>query len=508
MPGRCLVGAMLLWCGIARVGQTADRTIPPAGEWLQKIDQTDLKRHCAVLAADSMEGRAAGTRGGQAAAAYLVAELRKLGLEPAGEGKDYRQTFGTNYVNLLARIPGSDPVLREEWIVLGAHYDHVGYGNSQNSFGPIGQIHNGADDNASGTALLLELAQAFVSRPVRCRRTLVLAWWDAEEAGLLGSDFWVKQALPRKTHVKLAINLDMVGRMQQERVLVMGWRSAAGLRRLLAEYNTPLGLTLQFEPRLTADSDHYSFYAAQIPVLHFDTGKHADYHRPSDDIDKLNWEGMQRLGHLMARVVEAAADAPVLPAFRLESWREGPSPVFDTAARRPPPVRLGITWNQQELAHGRVIVQDVVTNSPAYRAGLRRGDRLVRFAGWQEGSFAELRTAIITAPAQVELAWKRPPTEELLTATATLQGEPVRCGLIVAADPALPQTLTVTEVVESSPADRAGLQPGDNLLQWNDSAVSSSEDLARRVQTEAGLVRLLLEREGRVLEKMLDLPPL
>lgn len=499
--------AVLSSSGNTPAGASADRTVRDQGDWVAKIDTADLKRHCSVLAADSFEGRAAGTRGGQAAAAYLIAEFRKLKLEPAGEDKDYRQPFGLSYANILARIPGSDPILRDELIVLGAHYDHVGYGNSQNSFGPLGQVHNGADDNASGTAVVLEIAQALMSRGAPPRRSILLALWDAEEAGLLGSEHWVKQDPSRRAQVKLAINLDMVGRMQHDRVMVMGWRSAAGLRQLLAEHNGAYSLAFQFEPRVTADSDHYSFYAGQIPVLHFDTGKHPDYHRPTDDVEKLNWDGMQRLGHTIARLVATAADAPSLPRFRLESWREGPAPTYDPQLRKAPPVRLGVSWNPRELAKGNVEVLDVAAQSPAAQAGLRKGDRLVQFAGWKEGTFADLRAAITTAPAHVAIAWRRPGSDELLTATVALQGEPVRCGLVVAADPALPQTLTITHVVDSSPADLAGLQPGDNLLQWGDAAVGSAEELARRVQSDVGPVRLLVEREGRLAVKRVDLPP-
>jgi len=476
-------------------------------EWLQQIDVSDLKRHCTVLAADALEGREAGSRGGQAAAAYLVSEFRRLGLEPAGDGKDFRQSFGQNYSNVLARLPGSDDALRDECVVIGAHYDHVGYGNSSNSHGPLGQIHNGADDNASGVSVLLELAQALRVVPAPMRRTVVIAAWDAEEIGLLGSQHWVNQLGPRRKSVKLGVNIDMIGRMQTDRVMVVGWRSAAGLRSRLVEQNGPANIAFQFEPQVQNDSDHYSLYAGQIPVLHFDTGKHPDYHRPSDDVDKLKWDDMVRLAQVVARLVRAAADDPTLPAFRPDCFREPTATHWDPRARKPAPVRLGVSWSSEELKQGRIKVVSIAPQSPAQRIGLQPGDEFLEFDCWKQGTYDELRTVITCAPPSTRLVWRRPNVPEPMSATCRLTGEQVRCGIGLLPDPAMPGTFTVTHVVETSPADRAGLQPGDVLLQWGHEPVPAPEELARRVQNDSGPIRVVFEREGRVNAKTLELPP-
>ena len=151
---------------------------------LESIQVEDLTGHTDTLADDAFEGREAGTRAGKATSNYLMKQLEKYGLAPAGDRGSYFQQFG-GYRNVLAVLPGSDEKLKHEYIVLGAHYDHVGYGMKKNSYGP-GYIHNGADDNASGTAALLEVAQALTLLPEAPRRSILIAFWDAEEQGLLG----------------------------------------------------------------------------------------------------------------------------------------------------------------------------------------------------------------------------------------------------------------------------------------------------------------------------------
>jgi Zn-dependent M28 family amino/carboxypeptidase len=146
----------------------------------------DAQRHVAALADDAFEGREGGSRGGRAAGAYVVGHLEKLGLEPAGDAGGYYQQLG-GMRNILALARGSDPSVAGELIVVGAHYDHVGYGNAANSYGPFGFGHNGAADNASGVAGLLEVAEAMQHLPRRPRRPILFAFWDGEEKGLLGS---------------------------------------------------------------------------------------------------------------------------------------------------------------------------------------------------------------------------------------------------------------------------------------------------------------------------------
>src|SRR5262249_39469180 len=152
---------------------------------LATITIEDLRKHVDVLANDTFEGREAGSRGGHAAATYVGRELQRLKLPGGAADGGYYQGFGNQCRNILAVLEGSDPELKKDYIVISAHYDHVGYGNSTNSYGPTGYIHNGADDNASGVSGLLELIEAILQLDVRPKRSILFAFWDSEESGLL-----------------------------------------------------------------------------------------------------------------------------------------------------------------------------------------------------------------------------------------------------------------------------------------------------------------------------------
>ena len=158
-------------------------------------------------------------------------------------------------------LPGSDPKFRDQVIVVGAHYDHVGYGGRL-SLGPSGYIHPGADDNASGTAAVLELAKAFTVLSAAPKRSIVFAAWDAEEKGLLGSKYWVAHPTLPLEHVVAAVNLDMIGRLRDEHLIVFGVRSGYGWRRLLSSQNVDAGLQLDFSWSLKPNADHYPFFDA------------------------------------------------------------------------------------------------------------------------------------------------------------------------------------------------------------------------------------------------------
>ena len=452
-----------------------------------------LKRHAGFLASDTLEGRQAGTQGGQAAAAYLVRELKQIGLQPAGNGGDYRQLFGPNYANVLAQLPGTDATLHREFILIGAHFDHVGFGSPQNSYGPYGQIHNGADDNASGVSVLLELARFLAASGPR-PRTVVFAFWDAEEAGLLGSRHWLANPTLPKDQLKLAINVDMIGRLREDRVIVMGWRSAAGLRLQLAEQNRETRLAFRFEPVVTDDSDHYPFYAGRIPTLHFDTAKHDEYHRPSDDVPLLNWNGMARVGTLLAGVIDSSARAAQLPAFRPECWQE-PAPPPLQAVKTPAPVRLGVIWKTDRVQPGRLEVLQVTPGYPAATAGLRPGDALLAFGDWKPGSVDEFRSIILAAPEEVSISWVRGDNTEQQTRIQLREPQEVS-GLRFQHDPALPGAAVIQRVIESSPADQLGLWPGDVLLSLDGKPITGFTAFTTQWQQAREPRVLQVERRG------------
>ncbi len=471
---------------------------------LSRIDLNDVKRHVSTLASDSLEGREAGTRGGKAAAAYLRSELKAI------RGKvrlpvEQIQEFGREYQNLLVFMPGSDESLRDEVIVVGSHYDHVGYGNATNSKGPFGQIHNGADDNASGTAAILELIEAFSSLDVPPSRSLLFAFWDAEEAGLLGSKHWVANPTIPLHNLRMVLNIDMIGRLREGRVVTAGWRSAPGLRQLLSSNNASNELRLAFQPRVLPDSDHYPFYALRIPAIHLDTDKHEDYHRPSDDPEKLNWDGLLQITEFAFRVVLDAANRPDMPRFRNEAIRELPPSWLAPHAALPPPFRIGLSWDRDLAKKNVASVAQVVPDSPSSSAGIRPGDRIIQLGPWENGTFDDLKTVIQIVKNPVSIRVARPGVDEPIELSATLWGSPVRLGAGWIDDPALPNCVVLTHVVAESPADRAGMAAGDVIVELNHRGLRSAEEMRQRVMDEASPLQFQIERQGRLRDVKVEL---
>ena len=363
----------------------------PAAEMLaasvSSITADDAARHVEALADDAFEGREGGTRGGRASAAYIVEQIAPLGFEPAGDDGSYYQPFGAGLRNILALLPGSDPKLAGEVVVVGAHYDHVGYGNEKNSFGPFGFVHNGADDNASGVAGLIEVMEALRLLPERPRRSILVAFWDGEEKGLLGSSHFlrVRPAALAGRPLVFSLNLDMIGRLRDERLIVFGARTAPDLRGLVVAANNAPGnaanLELSFDWDIVEDSDHYSFIAGRIPTLMLHTGLHDQYHRPGDDVELVNFAGIPPVARLTLALVVDVANAAGRPAFRPESRTESNATKRRLEERGPPSGpsrgRWGIVTRADPGQPEAPIVVDVARGSPAAVAGLRAGDRLV-----------------------------------------------------------------------------------------------------------------------------------
>ncbi|MEX0585702.1 MAG: M28 family peptidase, partial [Pirellulales bacterium] len=320
----------------------------------ESINAGELRRHIDVLADDTMEGRNVGSRGGQAAGGYIVTQLERLKMRGGAADQKFYQPLPTGGRNILALLPGSDPQLAREVIVVGAHYDHVGYGSSRTSYGPYGYIHNGADDNASGTAGLLELAEACTMLPTAPARTILFTWWDGEEHGLLGSKHWLSQPTLARSSVVFMVNLDMIGRAQGGKVQVLGTRTAPGLRELVSRRNDG-GLTIDFAWELEGNSDHWPFVKADVPILMFHTGLHADYHRPSDDAERINADDARQVTRLVLATLLEAAGVPHLPKFRRSGLAEASEA---TRARfeqplAPPPGRLGVVLAQKPTIGAR-----------------------------------------------------------------------------------------------------------------------------------------------------------
>ena len=480
------------WCAVA--ASAAEHNAAHAA--LNTITSTELGHYVDVLASDAYEGREAGSRGGRAAGDYIVQVLEDNDLQPAGEDGGYYQPFGEGCRNILGLIPGRDPELTREYIVIGGHYDHVGYGTAQNSFGPTGVIHNGADDNASGTAGVLEVMQAFKSLPEPPRRSILFAFWDGEEKGLLGSKHWLAYPTVPFEGIVFAFNADMIGRLRDNRVEVFGSRSADGLRKLVSQHNTDFGLQLDFMWHVHADGDHHPFFERDIPFLMLHTGTHDDYHRPSDDAERVDRDGMRSISQLMFRIAYALAEADARPEYRAAARYESIASraQFERGMADAPP-RLGVSWGADASAGGLTITR-VTPGSAAERAGLRIGDRLLRFAGRAITNGDEFRLLVLAAPSNVEVVIQRRGEGEPLLVPLKLPGSPVRLGFSWDQDRAASSMVMLTRVVPGSAAEQAGLAALDRVYQVNGREFASGTEFGQLVTQAAGPVQLLVERQG------------
>jgi len=364
--------------------------VAPLQAATDSITANELQEHVDRLADDVFEGRGVGTRGGRAAAQYIVGQLRATTLKPAGTNGDYFHACDRGGRNILVLRAGSDSKLKDEYVVVGAHYDHVADGRMGHANGPIGYIHNGADDNASGCAALLETIEALSDSELSPRRSLLFAFWDGEEMGMLGSKRWAASEHVATRAIKLAVNIDMIGRMHAGRLEVDGTRTAYGMRRFLSRNNNP-AMYLDFSWELQANSDHWPFLERQIPIVMLHTGLHDDYHRPSDDANKINRIGLEAATRYLLDIVIAAADADQLPVYRAarryeslaaqksRDRRDSAVSRGDWPGAKPP--RLGISWRTDEAEPGSVYLTYVAAGSAAAKAGLAVGDRIYAVNG-------------------------------------------------------------------------------------------------------------------------------
>ncbi len=291
--------------------------------------------------------------------------------------------------NVVAILPGADPPLNEENIVIGAHYDHLGFGHfGARERASEGQIHPGADDNASGTAVLLELARRLSQLPAKPARTVVFVAFSGEELGLYGSRHFVDHA-PFLSSTKTMINLDMVGRLRENRLTVFGARSGEKFSDIISEAARELGLEIS-QSDSVGRSDHMSFYNKQIPVLHFFTGNHADYHRPTDTWEKLNIEGMGKVSDLILLTILRIANAKEVPKFVSLPSR----PLADSPGERQGfSTYLGSIPDYDANTDG-VRLAGVTNGSPAASAGLQEGDIIIQLADKKIQNIEDLTAAL------------------------------------------------------------------------------------------------------------------
>ncbi|HUP18482.1 MAG TPA: M20/M25/M40 family metallo-hydrolase [Gemmatimonadota bacterium] len=296
--------------------------------------------------------------------------------------------------NVIGIVPGRDPVLAREAVVIGAHYDGLGLGGP-GSLDPVpGEIHNGADDNASGVAAVLELAEYFAYPTNRAERTLVFVAFGAEEVGMLGSARFVADPTVPLPSVAAMLNLDMVGRLRDE-LIVYGVGSSDDWPAILADANAHLDLTLRAEAEGFGPSDHAAFYLRQVPVLSFFTGVHEDYHRSTDDFGSVNTEGIHAVARLVREIVNRVGNGRARPAFHPSD--APPRDLAGEADLLPPAARggrLGAVPVPAGPGAGGVVVEIVLEGSPAAAAGLEPGDRIVAVGGREVADVYAYREAL------------------------------------------------------------------------------------------------------------------
>lgn len=345
----------------------------------QQFDQSKIKQHIKTLASDSMMGRGAGTEGERMAAAYIESEFKKLKLKPAGNSKSYVQAFtfkagahgegeaGTAH-NIIAYLDNKSSAT----VIIGAHYDHLGVGEQGSSLdaNPQGKIHNGADDNASGVAGVIELARYFATNKIREKNNFLFMCFSGEELGLHGSKYFTENPTINLNQVNYMINMDMIGRLdeQSKTLVVNGTGTSPVWETLLKQLETD-NLKIKTDSSGIGPSDHTSFYLKNIPVLHFFTGSHPDYHKPTDDWEKINYKGQADVLNLIARLINNLDSEPKLAFLETKA-----KPMASRTSFR---VTMGVMPSYTSDGVG-VKVDGVTDGRPAQKAGILTGDVIIQ----------------------------------------------------------------------------------------------------------------------------------
>jgi hypothetical protein len=280
--------------------------------------------------------------------------------------------------NVVAYLPATGGLagVDRPWVAVGAHYDHLGRGGHGNSLAgkdETGRIHHGADDNASGSAAVLGVAETLAAQPRR--RHVLLAFWSAEEIGLIGSNAFVTKPPVATTELAAYLNFDMVGRMVDNRLTVQATGTSPVWAKILEQANVAAGFDLVLQPDPYQPTDVASFNQAGVPALSFFTSTHADYHRPGDTADKINYEDLERVVSFAAAIVKRIGDTPEAPQFTKVD-----QPTNSGAGRAGVRVFTGTIPDYATDVKG-LLLGGVVGGGPAEAAGLQQGDVIVEIAG-------------------------------------------------------------------------------------------------------------------------------
>jgi len=348
----------------------------------EQVLENKIQDDVSFLADDKLEGRATGTDGERAAANYIAKRFEALGLE--GKGTDgYFQDFKfkpktdphseVKYTNINSdstitgrNVLGFKDNNASQTIVIGAHYDHLGYGDEGSLYrGDDKHIHNGADDNASGVAVMLNLASKL--NEANTNNNYLFMAFSGEEMGLLGSNYFVKNATINTQDINYMLNMDMVGRLKVDSTLaVYGVGTSPYFKQVIHSSNSTFKL-VENESGV-GPSDHTSFYLNDIPVLHFFTGQHEDYHKPGDDSEKLNYGGMQAISNYIFNIISDLDDNGEL-AFKKTKNESEETPRF----------KVGLGVVPDYLYDGKGMrIDGVSEDKPAIKAGLLKGDVVIQ----------------------------------------------------------------------------------------------------------------------------------
>jgi len=297
--------------------------------------------------------------------------------------------------NVVALLEGSDPVLKNEFLVIGAHYDHLGFGGpgSGSRMPDTIAIHNGADDNASGTAMLLELARKFGERKDKLKRSIIFVAFSGEEMGLLGSKYFANNPPVELKKIKAMFNFDMLGRFDKDKnsIMVGGTGTSMEIDSLLKTLEGKLPFKVAHAPDGYGPSDHAAFYAASIPVLYFNAGVHTDYHTPFDDTEKLDFDTEKIIGDFAAEIITVVGNLDKPLAFRESGRKEGSG-----RTGRQFKVKLGIMPDFAGMEKRGLRVDGVTKDGPGDKGGLKKGDIIIGINGMKVGNIEEYMSRLMT----------------------------------------------------------------------------------------------------------------
>ncbi len=342
-----------------------------------------MKDDVSILANDSLNGRKTGSDGEKKAAQYIAKRFAELGLKPKGtDGFFQKFTFKASKnphqeaeftsekgdstetaENVIAYLDNK----AENTIVIGAHYDHLGMGGEGSLYREGDAIHNGADDNASGVAMIIHLADSLQKIDSPRNNNYLFIAFSGEEEGLLGSNYFVKNPTIDTKKVTYMINMDMVGRLNAEKTLAVYGVGTSPILKQAVNANAD-ELKISENESGVGPSDHTSFYLADIPVLHFFTGQHEDYHKPTDDTEKVNFQGMELVSNYIYSIIKDLDSQPKLP-FRKTKNESEVVPDFK--------VTLGVVPDYLFSGKG-MRIDGVSEDKPAQKAGLQKGDIVVK----------------------------------------------------------------------------------------------------------------------------------